>query len=367
MSHVLGDTKGMSIGAESVFTSYLYGIKDGSASAGALKGNDITLTVDAQLSQYIYDNFGGMRGCAVVMNYETGEIKANVALPAFDPLTVTEDALEDGALVDRAVMGRYPPGSTMKLVTAAAAVEEGIDISYTCTGMDIVDGQKVTCVSEHGELDLKKAVEKSCNCYFAKISTELGGEKLLGMAERFGSNTEWKFDDIVLYKSNFEISNSEGDVAWAGIGQYNDLITPMHACMMVGTIANDGDMMVPKLLYKSVNEKGMSVYSMEPEVHIQVIETHTAKTIQEYMKSVVQSGTGTSAGVVGMDIGGKTGTAEYVDADTGEVKNHSWFVGYIDDPDKPYCLSVIFEGAGYGSKYAAPMAGKIFSYIDLYY
>ncbi len=137
--------------------------------------------------------------------------------------------------------------------------------------------------------------------------------------------------------------------------------------MMVGTIANDGDMMVPKLLYKSVNEKGMSVYSMEPEVHIQVIETHTAKTIQEYMKSVVQSGTGTSAGVVGMDIGGKTGTAEYVDADTGEVKNHSWFVGYIDDPDKPYCLSVIFEGAGYGSKYAAPMAGKIFSYIDLYY
>ena len=129
MSHVLGDTHGMSVGAESVFTSYLYGIKDGSAEAGARKGNDITLTVDTDLSRFIYDNFAGKQGSAVVMNYKTGEILANVSLPAFDPITVAEDKLEDGALLDRAVMGRFPPGSIMKVVTASAAVEEDIDIT----------------------------------------------------------------------------------------------------------------------------------------------------------------------------------------------------------------------------------------------
>lgn len=367
MCHVLGDTKGMSIGAESVFNNYLYGIKDGSVTSGAAKGNDITLTVDTQLSQYIYDNFNGMKGCAVVMNYKTGEVLANVALPVFDPKTVAQDALEDGALLDRAVMGRFPPGSIMKVVTSAAAVEEGIDISYTCKGEDIIDGQRVTCVSAHGKLNLEKAVEKSCNCYFAKISTQLGGKKLLAMANRFGFNTEWDLEDVVLYKSNFEVSASEGDVAWAGIGQYNDLITPMHACMIAGTIANDGDMVEPKLLYKAEDANGIMTYSIQPEVYANVIEADVAAEVKEYMKAVVQSGTGTSAAVLKMNIGGKTGTAEYVDADTGKVKNHSWFIGFIDDEEKPYCLAVIFEGAGYGSKYAAPMAGKIFSYINKYY
>ncbi|MFR9207103.1 MAG: peptidoglycan D,D-transpeptidase FtsI family protein [Lachnospiraceae bacterium] len=367
MSHVLGDTHGMSVGAESVFTSYLYGIKDGSAEAGARKGNDITLTVDTDLSRFIYDNFAGKQGSAVVMNYKTGEILANVSLPAFDPITVAEDKLEDGALLDRAVMGRFPPGSIMKVVTASAAVEEDIDITYTCKGQDIIDGQKVTCVSAHGTQNLEQAFENSCNCYFARLSNEIGSQKLLATANRFGFNVDWDFDDIVLYESNFELSSSEGDIAWAGIGQYNDLITPMHACMIAGTIANDGNMMVPKLLYKAVNENGRQTYQMQEETYSNVLEAETTQTIKEYMKNVVKSGTGTSAGVSGMDIGGKTGTAEYVDKDTGKVKNHSWFIGFIDDEDKPYCVAVIFEGAGFGSKYAAPMAGKIFSYINQNY
>ena len=363
LSHVLGDTHGMSVGANSVFTSYLYGLKDGSVSAGATRGNDITLTVDASLSKYIYQNMNSMRGAAVVMNYKTGEILANVSIAAFDPVSVTEDTLEDGALLDKSVMGRYPPGSTMKIVTASAAVENGIDFSYTCTGSDTVDGQKVTCVHAHGTQNLSDAFKNSCNCYFAKLSNEVGSEKLMDMANRFGFNVNWKFDDIVLYESNFELSSSAGDIAWAGIGQYKDLITPMHACMMAGAVANSGTMPTPKLLYSSVNENGQKTYNLSPEAYTQVMTSSVAATIKEYMKNVVKSGTGTSAAVYGLDIGGKTGTAEFVDSETGEVKNHSWFVGFIDSEDKPYCLAVIFEGAGYGSKYAAPLAGKIFTYI----
>lgn len=164
-------------------------------------------------------------------------------------------------------------------------------------------------------------------------------------------------------KAIFELSNSAGDIAWAGIGQYKDLITPMHACMMAGAVANSGTMPTPKLLYSSVNENGQKTYNLNPEAYTQVMTSSVSGTIKEYMKNVVKSGTGTSAAVYGLDIGGKTGTAEFVDSETGEVKNHSWFVGFIDSEDKPYCLAVIFEGAGYGSKYAAPLAGKIFTYI----
>lgn len=138
-------------------------------------------------------------------------------------------------------------------------------------------------------------MENSCNCYFARLSNEIGSQKLLATANRFGFNVDWDFDDIVLYESNFELSSSEGDIAWAGIGQYNDLITPMHACMIAGTIANDGNMMVPKLLYKAVNENGRQTYQMQEETYSNVLEAETTQTIKEYMKNVVKSGTGTSA------------------------------------------------------------------------
>ena len=92
-----------------------------------------------------------------------------------------------------------------------------------------------------------------------------------------------------------------------------------------------------------------------------MLPAQTAGQVKAYMREVVQSGTGTSAGVSGVPVCGKTGTAEFVE--DGQVKNHSWFVGFIDDPSTPYAVAVIFEGAGFGSRYAAPMAGKIFAYL----
>ncbi len=369
VSHVVGDTYGMTVGAESVFAKYLYGMNKGAAdrfnsvlSGATEKGSDITLTIDAGLSKYIYREMDDMQGCVVVMNYKTGEILANVSLPAFDPNTVKDEALQDTSLVDRAVMGRYPPGSLMKIVTAVQAVESGIYLEYTCSGEDYIGGQRVTCVSEHGSLDLKKAFAKSCNCYFAHLSDEIGAAGLLKNAGQFGFNREFNFSDIVLYRSNFEVSAEQGDAAWAGIGQYKDLITPMHAVMITGAIANDGVMMTPKLL-KSASSGTYSTYTMSSKAYATVTDSQTAAVIGEYMRSVVAEGTGTSAAVSGLDICGKTGTAEFYDEETGGNKNHSWFSGFIDDEEKPYAVAVIFEGAGYGSKYAAPMAGRVFKYL----
>lgn len=368
-SHVIGDTKGMTVGAESVFVKYLYGInkdlqsKFNSVLSGASeKGSDITLTIDADLMEYIYDNMDERIGCITVMNYETGEILANVSIPTFDPNTVHTEELADTSLVDRAVMGRYAPGSLMKIVTATAAYEENIDFAYTCEGEEIIEGQRVTCVKKHGELTLESAFADSCNCYFALLSNEIGGEALLKKAEQFGFNAEFGFEDVVLYQSNFEVTNNGGDIAWAGIGQYNDLVTPLHACMIAGAIANDGEMMEPKLL-KSAVSGSYETYTVKPAVYEKVTDRSTAAKLKEYMRLVVTEGTGTSAAVGDAPICGKTGTAEFYDAESEEVKNHSWFAGFIDDGFYPYAVSVIYEGAGYGSKYAAPMAGKIFRYL----
>ena len=116
-----------------------------------------------------------------------------------------KDTPEDTSLVDRATMGRYPPGSIMKIMTAAAAVEEGIDIKYTCTGEDIIEGQRVTCAggTAHGELTLESAFTKSCNTYFANLAVKIGGQRLLQEASKFGFNKEWNFSDINLYPVSY--------------------------------------------------------------------------------------------------------------------------------------------------------------------
>ncbi len=364
-SHVVGDIYGKSMGAETLFAKYIYGISknilerlDDILVGRENEGYDITLTIDAELSSYIYENMHGRNGAVVVLNYKTGEILASVSILTFDPATVGSEEPADTSLVDRATMGRYPPGSIMKIVTASAAIEDGVDQTYTCTGEDILDGQKVTCLHAHGTLTLQEAFAVSCNTYFANLSVRLGAKRLLRQAEKFGFNADFNFSDITLYKSTFAVSDSAGDVAWAGIGQYNDLITPMHAAMIAGSIANGGIMMEPKLL-KAVDST-YSGFACTPTVYKQVLDSNTAAILKEYMRLVVEEGTGASAAVDGVAVYGKTGTAEYTEE--GETKNHSWFIGFTDG-DYPYAVAIVFEGAGFGSAYAAPMAAKIFAYL----
>lgn len=189
----------------------------------------------------------------------------------------------------------------MKIVTASAALEEGIDLSYECTGECIIEGQKITCPGgAHGSLTLESAFTKSCNTYFANLSVKIGASRLKKQAEKFGFNQEFRFsgDELELYSSNFEVTNNEGDIAWAGVGQYNDLVTPLHAAMIAGSIANDGVMMEPKLL-KDVARGGYAGFTFSPTQYRRVLPAQTAGQVKAYMREVVQSGTGTSAGVSG--------------------------------------------------------------------
>jgi len=367
VSHIVGDVYGKSLGAENYFAKYLYGYDQGlldkvASAANGNKGGDVYLTIDAELCEYIYNNME-FNGAVVLMNYETGEILASVSVPTFDPENIakTEEEETGSIYLNRVTQGRYPPGSTMKVMTTAAALENGVtDLEIDCVGSEIIDGQRITCPKSggHGHVDLETAFEKSCNIYYAKLANEIGKNNMMKAADKFGFNYEFNFPDFNMLKSSFELSNSDGDLAWAGIGQYKDLVTPMHNMLISAGIANGGTIMQPNTLY-DVRYGGRSAYDYHPSSFRSVASGTVASELSQMMRNTVDHGTATSADIGATTLNGKTGTAEYVEG--GEVKNHSWFVGFSENPEHPYAIAVILEGAGFGSAHATPLAGKVFA------
>lgn len=363
-AHIIGDSHGMTYGAQTYFAKYLYGFDSGTIdriedliTGSERKGKDVVLTIDAGLSETALDALGEYDGAVVVMNYKTGEILASVSKPVFDPTDMSL-FLEGGGeseLVNRAFVGQYPPGSIFKLITAAAIIDEGMmDFTVDCEGGIEIGGQEITCWSEHGKIGLSGAIEHSCNVYFAEAARVLGTRKINSKAEDFLFNKELLFEDVMMGTSIYETTKNDIDLSWSSIGQYHDLMTPLHACMMAAGIANDGMMMEPKLLLDVV-DGDKSTYNMTPEASPQVMDD--TELLKEMMIQCVKSGTGTKAAVKGYTVGGKTGTAE-VSTEDGNVA-HSWFVGFVDDDKHPIAIAVIMERAGSGSGHAAPAAGKI--------
>jgi peptidoglycan glycosyltransferase len=370
VSHIVGDVYGMSVGAESYFAKYLYGYDQGimdkflGAAAGSeTRGGDVYLTIDANLSEYIYNNMD-YNGAAVLMNYQTGEILASVSVPTFDPENIKSDTDDAGSkYVNRAVQGRYPPGSTMKLVTTACAVENGVTTHETdCTGTKTIAGQKITCPTSggHGHVNFDSAFTRSCNIYYAELANLLGESSMKSTAERMGFNQSFDFTDINVSKSSYEAPNNDGDLGWAGIGQYKDLVTPMHNMLISAGVANGGTVMEPKTLL-DVRYGSRSGYTFRSNTYRSIMSSGTAQQVGVLMRQTVDHGTATSANIGGATVCGKTGTAEYYDNEAGAVKNHSWFVGYVEDSSHPLAIAVILEGAGFGSAHATPLAGQIFS------
>ena len=375
VAHIVGDSYGMTYGAQTMFAKYLFGFDKDTitrivdlVSGEERKGSDVTLTVDAELSARALEAMGDNKGAIVVMNYKTGEILASVSSPSFDP-TNMDVFLEGGGeseLVNRAFSGLYPPGSTFKLITAAALIENNLqDFTTTCNGSTEIGGQTIKCTGEHGEENLKEAIQHSCNVYFAEAAQKLGVQKLSAEANKFLFNNDMLFDDVVMGESVYESTDDATNVSWSAVGQYHDLITPLHACMIAGAIANDGVMMEPKLLY-SVSSSLKTTYSVTPKIAATPINSTTAQALQELMINAVENGTGKKAALKHYTVGGKTGTAEV--ADEGGNAEHAWFVGFVDDDEHPLCIAVVLEKAGSGGSNAAPAASKVLAKaIDLGY
>lgn len=363
VAHVIGDGHGMTYGAQTMFAKYLLGFDKGAVtrivdlvSGSERTGSDVTLTVDARLCERALSALDGKSGAVVVMNYQTGELLASVSSPTFDPADM-ELFLEGGGeseLVNRAFSGLYPPGSTFKLVTAAALIENGMaDFETTCAGSTEIGGKTVGCTGKHEKEDLEDALRHSCNVYFAQAAAALGAPAIEREAKKFLFNTELLFDDVVMGQSVFR-TGSDADNAWAAIGQHHDLVTPLHACMIAGAIANGGVMMEPKLLLSVTDSAGES-YALVPKAA--AAPMRDTQALKDMMIAAVENGTGSAAAIDGVRVGGKTGTAEIEDKD-GKAE-HAWFVGFIDGSAHPLCIAVVIEKAGSGGKNAAPAARRV--------
>lgn len=383
MVHVVGDSQGnVNNGVESFMASSLYGFQMSLVERFSCffrgvqrTGDDVHLTLDSRLSAYASGLFPkGKAGALVVMNYTTGEMLAEISLPQYDPQNVTAQAKNDPQkpFYNRAVQGLYAPGSTFKIVTASSALENFTDAAtraWQCTGQLQVGDRFVTDagtdmasgkIVSHGQLNLLRAFQVSCNNTFAQIALNLGDQKLKRTAENFGFNDNFLFRDVVVENSSYPRENrTEREIAWTGVGQSELTATPLHMCMVASAVANDGVMMEPYTVMRTVSANGIMRTEAESRVYKTAMKPEAAQVLKGYMRTVVQSGTGTAAQIPGVQVCGKTGSAE---VDTQENTN-AWFVGFIDNDAHSYAISVVVEDAGGGGSVAAPIAKQVFQWM----
>lgn len=333
-------------------------------------GDNVVTTLNPALQQVAYDSLGDYRGAVIVMDVKTGNVLADVSKPDFDPNTIDSDweALnqDDGSspLINRALQGRYPPGSTFKMITALAYYREHgtlDDFSFNCEGELTDSGYTIHCAggAVHGQQNFYEAFANSCNCAFAQMGIELNKSGLisLGNSLYFGQNF-----DLLLPSSKSSFGYKEDTAGnplfmQNAIGQGENVMTPFHLAMIADAVANGGVMMKPNFVTSIQNYTGTEVRGQSSESIGAVMTAEEAELLKTLMKGVVEYGTGRKLADLGIPIAGKTGSAEHGDM---TEDTHSWFVGFSDTGENDIVVCVIAESAGSGSSVAVPIAREIF-------
>ena len=332
-------------------------------------GSNLILTIDHALQSRARELIGDNRGAIVAINPKTGEILAMVSTPDYNP---NETSLEenwadistdeDSPLLPRAVLGLYPPGSTFKVVTAISAIEEGlIDFQIEDTGSVVIDGKTFSNAGNkaYGNLNMTSAMAYSSNVYFSMLSELLDSKALVKSAENAGLNHNFNFD-IPLKQSRINRDiKSKTEFAATVIGQGKLLVTPLQMALICSGIANDGVIMKPYLV-KSISDKNNIILTSTLSNKLYTItDEKTNALVKEMMIEVVKNGTGKKAAISGIEVAGKTGTAQNENSDQGD---HAWFIGFAPAEDPEIAIAVIIENQTQdGGKVAAPIARKIMS------
>lgn len=345
-------------------------------------GNAVELTIDPAVQQAARDGLDGRRGAVVAIEPGTGAVLASYAHPTFDPGPLAShdpDEVREAwkqlqndparPTLDRARQEVFPPGSAFKLVTAAAALEGGLtpdttfpdEVTYDVpqTSSDIGNFGGDTCTGG-GELTLADAVRVSCNTTFARLGVDLGEEELVDMAEAFGFNREPPFE-LPVAASAVPTSMDVPSTAQSAIGQRDVRATPMQMALLVAALVNDGELMRPHVVASVLDPSGRQRRGPEVEgwspggFDSQAVSPRTARQLRAMMISVVEDGTGRAAAIDGVEVGGKTGTAQTGGAPT------VWFVGFAEDD---LAVAVVLPDAGpdaTGGGVAAPIARQVLS------
>ena len=361
--HAIGDKQGnINTGAKNLFADQLVGFSLITGTSGT--GNTIKLTLDANLNNAAYQAMAGRKGVAALYNYETGEVLCMLSTPSFDPADDAEaakvaagDSSYDGAYLNRFLSGTYTPGSTFKLVTAAAALEtlhNEDSFSYTCTGSLTLNGEKITCPSVHGTQDFATALANSCNGAFATLATQGGGKTLDKYANEAGLPSKVNVNGLNTAAGSFTAGTSDNDVGWSGVGQYKDLVNPCAELTLMGCIAQGGSAATPRLLKSVTSSKGLPVAHVTTETSKIGWKADTCDKIRTLMHNNVTSNYSKNLDFGGLNVCAKSGTAE-----VGTSKPHAWFVGFVEDSAYPYAFVVVVENGGWGSSVAGGVAASL--------
>ena len=351
---------------------------------GSQKGGAVELTINPEIQQAAYEALGNREGAVVALDPSTGAILALVSSPSYDPnqfashdanavteisTTLSEDSSRP--LDNRAIAGnRYPPGSTFKIITTAAALRTGkitpdqevdapdtITLPGTSHSLENYGGE-----SCGGRTSFSHAFAQSCNTPFAQLAIDVGEEELAEEAHNWGFDSKLSIP-LTVTPSTYPDNDSQAQTAMAGIGQASVQATPMMMAMVAATVANNGEQMTPYLVSRTLDPDLNEVDTTSKKVARTPIDPATAKSLSSLMQTAVTDGTGTTAQVAGVQVAGKTGTAE-TGSDTGPT---TWFVGFAGtDINKPQiALAVVLDGNAEtednatGGKVAGPIAAQV--------
>lgn len=345
------------------------------------EGDDVRTNLEPQAQRVALQALGSQTGAVVALEPSTGRVRVMASAPTFDPNAWEERSRQlnqdpGRPLVNRAVQDRFPPGSTMKVVTAAAALDSG---EYTPESIVSGDSPKTiggtplsNCCEEgsgdYGPLSLTAGLTNSVNTVWAEVGEELGRGTMIDYMEKFGFFSDPPLDlpsgqmieSGVVMKGNKLADEDDGfDVGRVAIGQGGEegqaLATPVQMAMVAAAVGNDGVLMRPRLTARVVDKDGRVRDTIEPSEEGRVIKTEAADQLQAMMESVVQSGTATTAQIPGVQVAGKTGTAE-----RGDGSNNAWFIAFAPAADPEVAIAVVVENTtGQGGQVAAPIAKRV--------
>ncbi|MEW2401672.1 penicillin-binding transpeptidase domain-containing protein [Streptomyces sp. NPDC046862] len=325
------------------------------------EGGSVVTTLNAAAQKAAFEGLGDKKGAVAAIDPSTGAILALASTPSYDPSSFAGVSSKDGEtfqkleknkdkpMLNRALRETYPPGSTFKVVTAAAALENGV-VNGIDERTDTPDpyplpDSTTPLTNEHGDCEnatLRDALEVSCNTVFANLSDKVGNEKMIEQADKFGFN-ESELDIPVRAAESVYPKDNRPQNAMDGIGQASNRATPLQMAMVSSAIANDGKLMKPYMVDQLRASNLDVIETHEPEELSQAVSGDTAQELQAMMETVVKSGTGTKAQIPGVTVGGKTGTAQH--GLNNSEKPYAWFISYAktSDGSSPVAVAVVVE------------------------
>jgi peptidoglycan glycosyltransferase len=335
-------------------------------------GDNVQSSLDPAAQQAAVNGLAGRRGSVVAIVPSTGEVRAMVSIPEYDPNQIPKHFAQlnrdsSAPLFNRATQAGYPPGSTMKVVTATAGLDSGVlTPSSTFSGRSPITIEGVPLANSGGEqfgtIDMTTALTNSVNTWWAQAGEKIGKSTMFKYMDRYGFNAKPRLDypsfqlaASGVYNGNRLLTSSDAiDIGRVAIGQERLRVTPLQMAEVAATVANKGELMEPRLWSKVIDPDGRET-KLSPAHQSRVMSESTAAQLNTMMQSVVREGTGTAAAVSGIDVAGKTGTAEITSG-----VNDAWFIGFAPASDPQIAIACIVE---HTSGFGGPTCGPIFKAV----